>query len=131
MDKNKDKNIEDMTMFIELACTSRELDWEDRREIAKTLYALGYRKIADGEVVIKADIKCIDSTTAVNVIEFFAKHNEKVRQETAIEILQIADRKLDNITRSLLKRPVFDDGYREAVNDIKYTIVCEYGIELK
>jgi hypothetical protein len=122
VDKNKDKNIEDMTMFIELACTSRELGLEDRQEIAKTLYALGYRKIADGEVVVKADIKCIDSTTAVNVIEFFAKHNAKVRQETATEILQEFKTRI---------KPIPQNHFTRLEIDWEIAILAQkYGIEL-
>lgn len=54
-------------------------------------------KIADDEIVIKADIKCVDSTTAVNVIDFFAKRNAKVRQETAIEV---SDKIYNKLTES-------------------------------
>jgi hypothetical protein len=79
-----------------------------------------YRKIADDEIVIKADIKCVDSTTEVNVIEFFAKHNAKVREETVREILQtiLDESDIDMLSNCYkLKTKTF--------NKIKY----KYGIE--
>lgn len=57
----------------------------------KIVYSMGkgYRKVDDDEIVIKADTKCVDSTTAVEAIEFFVKHNAKVRQEAVKEFAKI------------------------------------------
>ena len=50
---NKDEMINNIATSIGLACTSIELDLKDRQEIAKTLYALGCRKVSEDEIVIK------------------------------------------------------------------------------
>lgn len=121
MNKDEMKTIEEMAMSIEFACTNNELDLKDRQEIAKTLYILGYRKVGEDEIVIKADIKCVDSTTAVNAIEFFAKHNAKVRQETEREILHKIKDYIENSVGGYLL--IDRKGIRELANEL--------GIELE
>ena len=57
----------------------------DTKLIAKALYNADYRKIPDGAVVLNIgkNNEALDEKT----IEFFVKHNAKVRKETAREIL--------------------------------------------
>lgn len=94
---NKKEMIKEMADIIALVAfqQAHEINGDDDLAdvVATALYNANYRKIDDDENVIKADIKCVDSTTAVNVIEFFSKHNEKVRKETAREIFTKAQKK--------------------------------------
>lgn len=100
---------------------------------AKSLINKNYRKIADDEIVIKADIKCVDSTTAVDVIEFFAKHNTKVRQETAREILQeLKDRYVASyLLPTGLDLPAKRVRYAKITEDDIDELAKKHGIELE
>ena len=127
---NRDEMIENIADYIQIASDLYRIECI---KVAKYLVEnKNCRIIADDEIVIKSDIKCVDSTTAVNVIDFFAKYNAKVRQETAIEILQEIFTLLHTI-----KRQDYEDGvpyYSEEVeifNDRLSEIFNKYGIELE
>lgn len=56
-----------------------------RREIARIYYNAGYRKLPDGATVLLVgkNNQALDEKT----IEYFIRHNEQIRKETAREIL--------------------------------------------
>lgn len=64
----REKQIIEMAGDMSFASTKVDLYLDDRKEIAKVLYLLGYRKVDDGAVVltqeeledmVKAKIKCM------------------------------------------------------------------------
>ena len=78
---NKDEMINNIATGIGLACTSIELDLKDRQEIAKTLYILGCRKVADGEIVL-------DKEEWETLHNDYAKALYNARKQTAKEIFE-------------------------------------------
>lgn len=78
---DKEKEIEEMEDII--SCCWNTIS------AAKKLYNAGYRKVPDGAVVllIGENNQALDDKT----IEYFVKHNEQIRKETAKEILQAVD----------------------------------------
>ena len=141
---NKDEMINNIATSIGLACTSIELDLKDRQEIAKTLYILGYRKVAEDEIVIKkqayADFveKFVEQEEIAHSYEqgyaellqsnhFLQDKLENAKQETR-EILQ---KLKDNI---MLADFGCGDGYEEVVDmntDELKKLAKEKGIELE
>lgn len=73
-----------------------------KSEVATVVYGNNYRKVPDGAVVllIGENNQALDEKT----IEYFVKHNEQIRKETAKEILKKVFKK-DNL--------VSDEGYDE------------------
>lgn len=73
----------------------------------------------------------------------FAKRNEelldelqeltdikaKAKQETATEILQVVDKRLDLYRNGVIGGTLYDAGYQNAVNEIKIAIKNKFGIE--
>ena len=57
------------------------------KNCAKTLYEQGYRKLPDGATVLLVgeNNRALDEKT----IEYFVKHNEQIRKETAEKILDL------------------------------------------
>lgn len=76
---DKEKEIEEMEDII--SCCWNTIS------AAKKLYNAGYRKVPDGAVVllIGENNQALDEKT----IEYFVKHNEQIRKETAREILDL------------------------------------------
>ena len=74
-----------------------------KSEVATVVYGNNYRKLPDGAVVllIGENNQALDEKT----IEYFVKHNEQIRKETAKEILKKVFKK-DNL--------VSDEGYDES-----------------
>ena len=74
-----------------------------KSEVATVVYGNNYRKVPDGAVVllIGENNQALDEKT----IEYFVKHNEQLRKETAKEILKKVFKK-DNL--------VSDEGYDES-----------------
>lgn len=83
----------------------------------KLVYAMskGYRKVPDGAVVLLIGKKnqALDEKT----IEYFVKHNEQIRKETAKEILQMFE--------------VWEDKPYVSKEDFKRSIADLFGVEIK
>ena len=82
--KNKEQQIEEMAEDIEN--TILGLGFYLCHKSAEKLLNLGYRKLPDGATVLLVGKynQALDEKT----IEYFIKHNEQIRKETAREILQ-------------------------------------------
>lgn len=67
---------------------------EDCKFVSEEMYDRGHRKLSDGAVVllIGENNQALDGKT----IEYFVKHNEQIRKETAKEILKKVFKK-DNL----------------------------------
>lgn len=80
--------------------------------IARKLFDNGVRRIPDGAVVLNIgkNNEALDEKT----IEFFVKHNAKVRKETAREIL----------------KKIYDKYYWWNPSDFIQDLAKEYGVEL-
>lgn len=93
----------------------------------KIVYSMGkgYRKIADDEIVLKFD----DLVKRDEKIKEFAKN--KVTKETAREILQIVDGKLDLYRNGVIGGSLYDAGYKSAVNEIKFAVKNKFDIDLE
>lgn len=96
-------------------------------DIAKALYNAKYRRVDDDEIIIKKSK--ID--TMIWTVGELAKKLTHSQHETAKEILQIVDGKLDLYRNGVIGGTLYDDGYRNAVNEIKHTIKKLYEIELE
>ena len=83
----------------------------------KLVYAMskGYRKVPDGAVVllIGENNQALDEKT----IEYFVKHNEQIRKETAEKILQMFE--------------VWEDKPYVSKEDFKRSIADLFGVEIK
>ena len=55
----------------------------------------------------------------------------KEKQETAREILQIIDGRLDLYRNGVIGGSLYDSGYKSAVAEIKHSVAKKYGIELE
>ena len=82
---------------------------------AQKLYNAGYRKVPDGAVVllIGENNQALDEKT----IEYFVKHNEQIRKETAEYILQMFE--------------VWEDKPYVSKEDFKRSIADLFGVEIK
>lgn len=99
-DMAKERNgIKDIMKLLD-KCVS--LNPMCKSEVATVVYGNNYRKVPDGAVVllIGENNQALDEKT----IEYFVKHNEQIRKETAKEILKKVFKK-DNL--------VSDEGYDE------------------
>ena len=97
----KERNeIKDIMKLLD-KCVS--LNPMSKSEVATVIYGNNYRKVPDGAVVllIGENNQALDEKT----IEYFVKHNEQIRKETAKEILKKVFKK-DNL--------VSDEGYDES-----------------
>ena len=97
----KERNeIKDLMKLLD-KCVS--LNPMSKSEVATVIYGNNYRKVPDGAVVllIGENNQALDEKT----IEYFVKHNEQIRKETAKEILKKVFKK-DNL--------VSDEGYDES-----------------
>ena len=97
----KERNeIKDIMKLLD-KCVS--LNPMSKSEVATVVYENNYRKVPDGAVVllIGENNQALDEKT----IEYFVKHNEQIRKETAKEILKKVFKK-DNL--------VSDEGYDES-----------------
>lgn len=106
----KQEHIEDMTKerneikdIMKLLDKCVSLNPMCKSEVATVVYGNNYRKVPDGAVVllIGENNQALDEKT----IEYFVKHNEQIRKETAKEILKKVFKK-DNL--------VSDEGYDES-----------------
>lgn len=100
-DMAKERNeIKDLMKLLD-KCVS--LNPMCKSEVATVIYGNNYRKVPDGAVVllIGENNQALDEKT----IEYFVKHNEQIRKETAKEILKKVFKK-DNL--------VSDEGYDES-----------------
>ena len=100
-DMAKERNeIKDIMKLLD-KCVS--LNQMCKSEVATVVYGNNYRKLPDGAVVllIGENNQALDEKT----IEYFVKHNEQIRKETAKEILKKVFKK-DNL--------VGDEGYDES-----------------
>ena len=99
MDKERNE-IKDLMKLLD-KCVS--LNPMCKSEVATVVYENNYRKLPDGAVVllIGENNQALDEKT----IEYFVKHNEQIRKETAKEILKKVFKK-DNL--------VSDEGYDES-----------------
>ena len=97
----------------------------------KLVYALGqgYRKIPDGAVVLLVgeNNQALDERT----IEYFVKHNAKVRKETAKEICDFAESEIKKLgkettTDSFGERPLL---FYEAAGKLIRSIREKFGVE--
>ena len=81
--KNKEMQIEEMAEDLENTILGLGIHLCEKS--AEKLYDLGYRKVPDGATVILVGKynQALDEKT----IEYFVKHNEQIRKETAREIL--------------------------------------------
>lgn len=129
------ETVRDMAMYIEFACTNKEIDLNDRQEIAKTLCVLGYRKIGEDEIVISNSeykaLRCAKYEKMYKDALEDAEKLEQAKKETATKILQIVDGKLDLYRNGVIGGTLYDDGYRNAVNEIKIAVKNKYGIDLE
>lgn len=127
---NKEK-IEEMAKIVdeyfEVYCTTP-------KDIAESLYEAGYRKIPDGAVVLtKEDLKkyakdcLIGEIAGLDILKgAFAKAErvaEKVRKETAKEILQ----KIEGRANWFLESQIQEDHFVEQIKEL----VEEYGVEIE
>ena len=96
-----------------------------RREIARIYYNAGYRKLPVGAVVllIGENNQALDEKT----IEYFVKHNEQIRKETAREILSDLYFNLQSSTQCKVAK---SNDYYNVVGWIE-EIAKEYGVEVK
>ena len=100
-DMEKERNeIKDIMKLLD-KCVS--LNPMCKSEVATVVYENNYRKLPDGAVVllIGENNQALDGKT----IEYFVKHNEQIRKDTAKEILKKVFKK-DNL--------VGDEGYDES-----------------
>lgn len=100
-DMAKERNeIKDLMKLLD-KCVS--LNPMCKSEVATVVYGNNYRKVPDGALVllIGENNQALDEKT----IEYFVKHNEQIRKETAKEILKKVFKK-DNL--------VSDEGYDES-----------------
>ena len=81
--KNKEMQIEEMAEDLENTILGLGIHLCEKS--AEKLYDLGYRKLPDGATVLLVGKynQALDGKT----IEYFIKHNEQIRKETAREIL--------------------------------------------
>ena len=104
---DKEKEIEEMEDII--SCCWNTIS------AAKKLYNAGYRKVPDGATVllIGKNNQALDEKT----IEYFVKHNEQIRKETAENILQMFE--------------VWEDKPYVSKEDFKRSIADLFGVEIK
>ena len=81
---NREQQIEEMAEDLENTILGLGIHLCEKS--AEKLYDLGYRKLPDGATVLLAGKynQALDEKT----VEYFVKHNEQIRKETAREILQ-------------------------------------------
>lgn len=105
---------------------------------AKRAVEQRYRKILEDCIVLTKEQ--IEHPTDDKVIEFFVKHNEKVRKITVEEILKKIDKELYDISRLYLecvaKNSKDDDainnyGVMTLAHNIVVNVAKEYGVEIK
>ena len=94
---------------------------------AEALYNAKYRRVDDDEIIIKKSK--ID--TMIWTVGELAKKLTHSQHETAKEILQIVDGKLDLYRNGVIGGTLYDDGYKNAVNEIKVTVKNKYDLELE
>lgn len=121
-----------------------------RNYLAKALINANYRKIADDEIVVKeseyeavrAVKKALDKLPKGEMLRIqtnkeynemldyiFETAKQKGREETATEILQVVDKRLDLYRNGVIGGTLYDAGYQNAVNEIKIAIKNKFGIE--
>ena len=55
---------------------------------------------------------------------------ENAKKETARGILKLVDKKLDLYRNGVIGGSLYDDGYKSAVQEIKFSIKKLYGVEV-
>lgn len=83
---DKEKQIEEIRKVVSFNCNKEGIAKHCPERIANGIYEAGYRK-ADEMIDRLMNAKTTSGLTEKE-IEFFVKHNEKVRKETAKEIFQ-------------------------------------------
>ena len=91
------------------------------KKIAEKLYNAGYRKIPEGSVVLSRKEYAKDFCSQFN------KGYERGSKETAREILKLVDKKLDLYQNGVIGGSLYDDGYKSAVQEIKFSIKKQFG----
>lgn len=100
-------------------------------KLAETLYTAGCQKVADDEIVIQKDtFEELSKTYATINDEAYYCGLSVGKEETAREILQFIDSRLDIPRAGIFERKIyFKKGYKMAIQEIKMLIKAEYGIE--
>ena len=112
-DMEKERNeIKDIMKLLD-KCVS--LNPMCKSEVATVVYENNYRKLPDGAVVllIGENNQALDGKT----IEYFVKHNEQIRKETAEKILQMFE--------------VWEEKPYVSKEDFKRSIADLFGVEIK
>lgn len=91
-------------------------------------------KTAQGEIgkmktteFIKA---CLLSGVAVEAVSE-EEQLQKARKETAMGILKLVDKKLDLYQNGVIGGSLYDVGYKSAVQEIKFSIKKQFGVEVE
>ena len=95
--------------------------------IAKDIYNAGYRKVTDGAVVllIGENNQALDKKT----IEYFVKHNEKIRKEAVIEFAENLKEKIKSLKVAEDEDYIFKCGFdvlQENLPEIIDELLKEY-----
>lgn len=135
---DKEKQIEEMKDIVHNLWDKLNQDAITTDDIVDAFYNVGYRKIPKDSIVLTKEQ--IEHPTDDKVIEFFVKHNEKVRKITVEEILKKIDKELYDISRLYLecvaKNSKDDDainnyGVMTLAHNIVVNVAKEYGVEIK
>ena len=140
---NKDEMIKDIRAIIDDRCEAElgQVHAESKGGkvtktvstslIAKDIYNSNYRKVGEDEIVIKkSEYENLSKTYAAINSEAYYCGLSVGREETARDILQFIDSRLDIRRAGIFERKIyFEKGYKMAIQEIKMLIKAEYGIE--
>lgn len=84
--------------------------------VAQELHKDGYRKLDDHAIMTLRKAKGLE---------------ERTRKETARDILKFVDKKLDLYQNGVIGGSLYDDGYKSAVQEIKFSIKKQFGVEVE
>lgn len=121
MDENK--QIEEIKNILLASTPVIDMPFECFGAVAKAIYSAGYRKT--DKVIDRLMNAETSSGLTEKEIEFFVKHNEKVRKETVREFVSKIDEEIQHRTIVNDCAPDFDE-----MQDIIYQTAKEYGVEI-
>lgn len=119
----REKRIEEMAEMVEVfthgVCSTRQgvVDALERGGYCdiKNLYEAGYRRVEEGDIIVHKD----SSKRTVEELEFFIKHNEKVRKDAIGEFFVYVVRFTDGRTQ------------RVGIEDLKEVARKVFGVEVE
>lgn len=129
MDENK--QIEEIHKVVRCNCNKEGIAKRCPERIANAIYNAGYRKADD---VIDHLMNAKDTSELTEKeIEFFVKHNAKVRQETVREFICKLEKELFAKCTYILSAndPNEYDMKSEEVNALLGELAKEYGVEVE